>query len=663
MKGSRWRLPLRAMVLVYLGLLVVLPVGAIFYHAFEPGLGSAWSAFTAPDALHALLLTLLVVAIAVPLNTVFGVGVSLILARHRFPGAWLLDALIDIPLAISPVVIGLSLILVYGHTGWFGNWLAGHGITVIFSVPGIVMASAAVSLPYVVREVLPVLQEIGTEQEQAARTLGAGPFAVVPAHHAAQHPPGPGLRRDAHHGPGAGRVRSGGHRVGRHRRQDRDLHPLHRRQHRQPRAAERLRRRGGPVPGRPHRAHPPDADRPQPGRLAREGDGMSITVESISKRFGDAVALDDVSLEVPTGSLTALLGPSGGGKSTLLRIIAGLDTPDAGIVRIEGEDLTATPARSRGVGFCFQHYAPFRHLTVRRNVAFGLEIRHRPKAEIKARVDELLELVGLAHLGDRYPSQLSGGQRQRMALARALAIEPKVLLLDEPFGALDAQVRTQLRLWLRDLHDTLSVTTVLVTHDQEEAMEVADRLAIVNHGRLEQVGTPADMYDHPANEFVLTFLGPATHLDGEWVRPHDLVVHAAEDGKPTPAARGGHGGPGHPSRLRGQGGRGPRRRRGLLGPAQPGQRGGARPAGGSSGMGGAGRRVSHAGPLSHPQRLEAVPRSGRGRGNDADGGSRHDGSAHREGREGESDSAGGHGLAPFRFVGWGKRRRVGTHDP
>jgi sulfate/thiosulfate transport system ATP-binding protein len=266
---------------------------------------------------------------------------------------------------------------------------------------------------------------------------------------------------------------------------------------------------------------------------------VSIEVESISKRFGDAVALDDVSLEVPSGSLTALLGPSGGGKSTLLRIIAGLDSADSGIVRIEGEDLTATPARSRGVGFCFQHYAPFRHLSVRRNVAFGLEIRHRPKAEIKARVDELLELVGLAHLGERYPSQLSGGQRQRMALARALAIEPKVLLLDEPFGALDAQVRAQLRRWLRDLHDTLAVTTVLVTHDQEEAMEVADRLAIINHGRLEQVGTPADMYDHPANEFVLTFLGPATQLDGEWVRPHDLVVHPVEEGKPARAAREG----------------------------------------------------------------------------------------------------------------------------
>jgi sulfate transport system ATP-binding protein len=266
---------------------------------------------------------------------------------------------------------------------------------------------------------------------------------------------------------------------------------------------------------------------------------MSIDVESISKRFGDAVALDDVSLEVPTGSLTALLGPSGGGKSTLLRIIAGLDTADTGTVHIEGEDLTKTPARSRGVGFCFQHYAPFRHLTVRRNVAFGLEIRRRPKAEIKARVDELLELVGLAHLGERYPSQLSGGQRQRMALARALAIEPKVLLLDEPFGALDAQVRSQLRQWLRDLHDTLHVTTVLVTHDQEEAMEVADRLAIINHGRLEQVGTPSDMYDHPTNEFVLTFLGPATRLNGEWVRPHDLAIHRNPDTPPPNGAVAG----------------------------------------------------------------------------------------------------------------------------
>jgi sulfate/thiosulfate transport system ATP-binding protein len=252
---------------------------------------------------------------------------------------------------------------------------------------------------------------------------------------------------------------------------------------------------------------------------------MAITIRSVSKRFGGAVALDDVSLEVPDGSLTALLGPSGGGKSTLLRVVAGLEVPDSGTVEFDGQDVTGVPVRDRGIGFCFQHYAPFRHLTVRRNVSFGLEVRKRGKDEIRAKVDELLDLVKIDHLADRYPSQLSGGQRQRMALARALAIEPQLLLLDEPFGALDAQVRQELRVWLRELHEKISVTTVLVTHDQEEAMEVADHLAIINEGRLEQIGHPAEMYDHPANEFVMKFLGPATRLEGEWVRPHDLVIH------------------------------------------------------------------------------------------------------------------------------------------
>jgi sulfate/thiosulfate transport system ATP-binding protein len=206
-------------------------------------------------------------------------------------------------------------------------------------------------------------------------------------------------------------------------------------------------------------------------------------------------------------------------------VVAGLERPDSGTVEIDGRDLTGVPARYRGVGFCFQHYAPFRHLTVRRNVAFGLEVRRQPKAEIRKKVGELLELVRIAHLADRYPAQLSGGQRQRMALARALAIEPQVLLLDEPFGALDAQVRQQLRIWLRELHEKIAVTTVFVTHDQEEAMEVADRLAIINEGRIEQAGTPAEIYDRPTNEFVFRFLGSATQLDGRWVRPHDLVVH------------------------------------------------------------------------------------------------------------------------------------------
>lgn len=251
---------------------------------------------------------------------------------------------------------------------------------------------------------------------------------------------------------------------------------------------------------------------------------MSIEVERLSKQFGTATAVQDVTFEVPAGSLTALLGPSGGGKSTVLRLIAGLEEPDAGSVHIDGADVTHLPARERGIGFCFQHYAPFRHMNVWENVAFGLKVRHRPKVEIKARVSELLELVRLEGFAKRYPSQLSGGQRQRMALARALAVQPSVLLLDEPFGALDAQVRKELRTWLRQLHEQVKVTTVLVTHDQEEAMEVADQIVLIREGRLEQVGTPAECYDSPANEFVLTFLGPATRLNGSWVRPHDLVI-------------------------------------------------------------------------------------------------------------------------------------------
>jgi sulfate/thiosulfate transport system ATP-binding protein len=251
---------------------------------------------------------------------------------------------------------------------------------------------------------------------------------------------------------------------------------------------------------------------------------MGIEARSISKLFGDFVALSDVDLSVPSGELTALLGPSGGGKSTLLRIIGGLEEPDTGTVDIDGVDATRVPAQRRNVGFVFQHYAAFKHLSVYRNVAFGLEIRRRPKDEIKRRVGELLDLVHLEQFADRLPSQLSGGQRQRMALARALATEPRVLLLDEPFGALDAQVRKELRDWLRRLHDEMHVTTLFVTHDQEEALEVSDRLVVINHGQIEQVGSPTELYDKPANDFVMSFLGPVTRLEGKLVRPHDIDV-------------------------------------------------------------------------------------------------------------------------------------------
>jgi sulfate transport system ATP-binding protein len=249
-----------------------------------------------------------------------------------------------------------------------------------------------------------------------------------------------------------------------------------------------------------------------------------IAAHAVAKRFGDFAALDEVSLDVAPGSLTALLGPSGSGKSTLLRIIAGLEQPDTGQVEIDGQDVTAVPPQRRGIGFVFQHYAAFKHMSVRDNVAFGLRIRREPRAAVRERVDELLEIVGLTGWAERYPGQLSGGQRQRMALARALAVRPRVLLLDEPFGALDANVRAELRDWLRRLHDEVHVTTVLVTHDQEEAMSVADRLAVLDHGRIQQVGSPRELYERPANPFVMRFLGPVSRIGERLIRPHDLAL-------------------------------------------------------------------------------------------------------------------------------------------
>jgi sulfate transport system ATP-binding protein len=262
---------------------------------------------------------------------------------------------------------------------------------------------------------------------------------------------------------------------------------------------------------------------------------MSIQLTGVSKRFGTFAAVDDVHLEVATGELVALLGPSGSGKTTLLRIIAGLEVPDAGTVRFHGEDATATHARERQVGFVFQHYALFGHMTIFENIAFGLRVRPRAQrlseSEIRKRVDTLLDLIQLDWIAERYPHQLSGGQRQRIALARALAVEPRVLLLDEPFGALDARVRQELRRWLRRLHDEVHVTSVFVTHDQEEALEVADRIVVTNRGKIEQVGTPDQVYDAPATPFVIEFLGQVNQLpvpgaSGEvgYVRPHEIAV-------------------------------------------------------------------------------------------------------------------------------------------
>jgi len=291
---------------------------------------------------------------------------------------------------------------------------------------------------------------------------------------------------------------------------------------------------------------------------------VAIAVRNLVKHFGSFHAVDDVSFDVPAGQLVALLGPSGSGKSTILRIIAGLEDADAGSVELTGEDATGLPARHRGVGFVFQHYALFRHMTVRRNIAFGLEVQRLPRPEIARRVNELLDLIQLGSLADRYPSQLSGGQRQRVALARALAPRPKVLLLDEPFGALDARVREELRTWLRRLHDEVHVTSLFVTHDQQEAAEVADQVIVLRQGRIEQMGTPHSLYDHPATPFVAEFLGSVNVLRGSskagiaefegglvlpighdrpdgpvavYLRPHDVDVDRRRNGRSSWAGR------------------------------------------------------------------------------------------------------------------------------
>jgi sulfate transport system ATP-binding protein len=292
---------------------------------------------------------------------------------------------------------------------------------------------------------------------------------------------------------------------------------------------------------------------------------MSISVHNITKKFGNFTALDDVTLDVPSGSLLALLGPSGSGKTTLLRIIAGLETADAGRVICDGVDITHSNARERKMGFVFQHYALFRHMTVFENVAFGMRVRKATKAEINDRVRELLRLVRLENLEKRFPSQLSGGQRQRVALARALAIRPNVLLLDEPFGALDAKVRAELRAWIRRLHDEIHMTSVFVTHDQEEAFEVADHVVVMNQGKIEQMGTPSEVFEQPATPFVMDFLGNVNVFHGRvkdgrallgslemdypeyphalereatfYIRPHELDVHVARNGAASLEAR------------------------------------------------------------------------------------------------------------------------------
>ena len=524
------------MALVFLSLFLFLPLVFVFTQAFAKGIGFYFETLRDPNAWSAIKLTFTAAAIAVPLNCVFGVCAAWAIAKFDFRGKNILLTLIDLPFSVSPVIAGLIYVLVFGAQGWLGlylnadnpkfpwlaNWLNDHNFKIIFAVPGIVLATIFVTFPFVARELIPLMQAQGRSEEEAARVLGASGWQTF------WRVTLPNIKWGLIYGVILCNARAMGEFgavavvSGRIRGQTNTM-PLH---------IEALyddyNFTGAFAVASLlaflalDHARPENLGGIQKRRAERNrNQTMSVEVKNVTKKFGSFTALDNVSLKVESGELVALLGPSGSGKTTLLRTIAGLEFPDnAGDAQVlfYGEDVTQIPASERKAGFAFQHYALFRHMSVFENIAFGLRVRPKatrpPENEIRARVEKLLKLIQLEPLAKRFPSQLSGGQRQRVALARALAVEPKVLLLDEPFGALDAKVRKELRRWLRQLHDEIHITTLFVTHDQEEALEVADRVAILRDGRIEQIGTPEEIYDHPASPFVYDFLGNVNLFSG-----------------------------------------------------------------------------------------------------------------------------------------------------
>jgi sulfate transport system ATP-binding protein len=582
----RW--PLTFAALVVLAWLIVIPVANVFYEALKNGPASYWTTLTGdPDTLAAIRLTLTVAPVAVILNVLFGVAAAWAIARFRFRGRAFLLSVIDLPFAISPVVAGLIFVLIFGLQGLLGEWLREHDIKILFATPGLILATSFVTMPFVARELIPVMEAIGDEEETAAVSLGARAWDMF------RRVTLPNIKWGLLYGVILCNARAMGefgavYVVSGRITGQTDTLPLRVEKLFQEyntqgsfvaasllcflavltlvvktilewktrlELAERnvvpetdaqadsaswipalspalagagvggasfhlpslsvglsdVRERARPVS---YGAHAVSSASRSPGSTGGNRGETGISVHGISKSFGSFRALDDVSLDVPDGALLALLGPSGSGKTTLLRIIAGLETADTGTVRYRDVDATHQAPGSRNVGFVFQHYALFRHMTVFENVAFGLRVRKWDEGRIAQRVRELLDLVQLGSYEKHAPSQLSGGQRQRVALARALAPDPKLLLLDEPFGALDARVRKELRSWLRKLHHEIGLTSVLVTHDQEEAFEVADRVVVMNYGRIEQQGTSAEVFDHPANAFVLDFLGNVNVFHG-----------------------------------------------------------------------------------------------------------------------------------------------------
>ena len=489
---------------VFLFVMLVMPLITVIYEAFRKGLVPYLEAVSDPDTISALLLTLEATVIAVVINTVFGLFAAWAISKFRFHGKKLLMTLIDLPVTVSPIIAGLIFVLTFGRQSAIYPFLESIDFMVVYAVPGIILATVFVTFPFISREILPVLEAQGTDEEEAAA------IHYLPQDHAPPYQVGAAVRHSSVCSPCNGRVRSGIGAVRTSARQDCDTAPS---------GGDTFRRQQvhAGICGIVNTcgACNSNTDCAKHRRVYRKEtrrEIMYIELKNINKSYGDFKASDNVNFEIEKGRLVALLGPSGSGKTTILRMIAGLERPDSGEIIIDGKVVNDIPASERGIGFVFQSYALFRYMTVFDNIAFGLKVRKMNKAAIKERVTELVKLIGLEGFENRYPSQLSGGQRQRVAFARALAPNPQVLLLDEPFAAIDAKVRQELRKWLKDMIHKLGVTGIFVTHDQDEAIEVSDEIIVTNKGRVEQSGTPIDIYRNPTTAFTSAFFGVTSEL-------------------------------------------------------------------------------------------------------------------------------------------------------
>ena len=523
---------------LFLFVMLILPLSYVMYTAFSKGIKVFLAAVTDKYALHSIKLTIEVSLIAVVCNTFFGIFASWLITKFQFKGKKIISTLIDLPLTVSPIIAGLIYVLTFGRQSFIYPYLKAMGVRIIFAVPGIVLATIFVTFPFISRELIPVLTSQGTDEEEAAALMGANGWTIF------WKVTFPHIKWPLLYGIvlctaramgefGAVSVLSG-HLRGRTNTMPLYIELLYQGydftgafavsailvlmaviilvlrsvlEYKGQQAAKSEKETAGRIETHYNRKAE------QIMAELQQDTEKYVELRNINKTYGTFKASNNINLGIEKGKLIALLGPSGSGKTTILRMIAGLETADSGDIIIDGKVVNDVPASKRGIGFVFQNYALFRYMTVYDNIAFGLKVNKWKKSDIKKRVDELIELVGLSGMAKRYPSQLSGGQRQRVAFARALAPNPELLLLDEPFAAIDAKVRQELRSWLRDMITKVGITSIFVTHDQDEAIEVADEIIVTNKGHIEQIGTPRQIYREPETAFMAEFMGHPVHVD------------------------------------------------------------------------------------------------------------------------------------------------------